>query len=153
MPARAPRARAVWPGRHGEGTEPARSWHGRGTSSAISSVPRAEGPATPPRVGVCASVPAPPPARPPRRPAGGRHAIGMSLTVGTSPFGRHPVGHFNFHPDPPTGSVLFWDPVPYRLRGVFAGETVFDTTEAKLLHETGHLPVYYVPEEALRHDL
>jgi uncharacterized protein (DUF427 family) len=77
----------------------------------------------------------------------------MSLTVGTSPFGKHPAGRFNFHPDPPTGSVLFWDPVPYRLRAVFAGETVFDTTEAKLLHETGHLPVYYVPEEALRHDL
>jgi uncharacterized protein (DUF427 family) len=77
----------------------------------------------------------------------------MSLTVGTSPFGKHPAGRFNFRPDPPTGSVLLWDPVPYRLRGTLGGETLFDTTEAKLLHETGHLPVYYVPEEALRHDL
>jgi uncharacterized protein (DUF427 family) len=77
----------------------------------------------------------------------------MSLTVGSSPFAKHPAGRFNFVPDPPTGSVLFWDPVPYRLRGVFAGQTVFDTTDAKLLHETGHLPVYYVPEAALRHDL
>jgi uncharacterized protein (DUF427 family) len=77
----------------------------------------------------------------------------MSLTTGTSPFGNQPAGRFNFEPDPPTGSVLLWDPVPYRLRGVFAGETVFDTTGARLLHETGHLPVYYVPEESLRHDL
>ena len=43
--------------------------------------------------------------------------------------------------------------MPYRLRGLVAGEAVFDTLGAKLLHETGHLPVYYVPEEDLRHDL
>jgi uncharacterized protein (DUF427 family) len=77
----------------------------------------------------------------------------VSLTTGTSPFGEHPAGGFNFRPDPPTGAVLYWDPVPYRLHGIFAGDTVFDTTDAKLLHETGHLPVYYVPEDALRHDL
>src|SRR5262249_56214985 len=55
--------------------------------------------------------------------------------------------------DPPTGSVLYFDPVPYRLRGTFGGETVFDTLGAKLLYETAHLPVYYVPEDDLRHDL
>jgi uncharacterized protein (DUF427 family) len=43
--------------------------------------------------------------------------------------------------------------VPYRLRGLVAGEAVFDTSDAKLLHETGHLPVYYVPERDLRHEL
>jgi uncharacterized protein (DUF427 family) len=77
----------------------------------------------------------------------------MGLTSGTGPFGEHPAGHFNFEPDPPTGSVLYFDPVPYRLRGVFAGETVFDTLGAKLLYETAHLPVYYVPEEDLRRHL
>ena len=77
----------------------------------------------------------------------------MGLTSGTGPFGHQPAGRFNFTPDPPTGSVLYFDPVPYRLRGVFAGETVFDTLGAKLLYETAHLPVYYVPEEDLRHDL
>ena len=77
----------------------------------------------------------------------------MGLTSGTGPFGHRPAGRFNFTPDPPTGSVLYFDPVPYRLRGVFAGETVFDTLGAKLLYETAHLPVYYVPEEDLRHDL
>jgi uncharacterized protein (DUF427 family) len=77
----------------------------------------------------------------------------MGLTSGTGPFGERPAGRFNFEPDPPTGSVLYFDPVPYRLRGFFAGETVFDTVGAKLLYETAHLPVYYVPEEDLRHAL
>jgi uncharacterized protein (DUF427 family) len=77
----------------------------------------------------------------------------MGLTSGTGPFGERPAGRFNFEPDPPTGSVLYFDPVPYRLRGFFAGEAVFDTVGAKLLYETAHLPVYYVPEEDLRHDL
>ena len=77
----------------------------------------------------------------------------MGLSSGTGPFGNVPAGRFNFTPDPPTGSVLYFDPVPYRLRGKFAGETVFDTLGARLLYETAHLPVYYVPEDDLRHDL
>jgi len=77
----------------------------------------------------------------------------MGLTSGSGPFGHKPAGRFNFMADPPTGAVLFFDPAPYRLRGFFAGEAVFDTTDAKLLYETAHLPVYYVPEEDLRHDL
>jgi uncharacterized protein (DUF427 family) len=77
----------------------------------------------------------------------------MGLTSGTGPFGNRPAGCFNFTPDSPTGSVLYLEPVPYRLRGFLAGEAVFDTLGAKLLYETGHLPVYYVPEADLRHDL
>jgi uncharacterized protein (DUF427 family) len=77
----------------------------------------------------------------------------MGLTSGSGPFGDKPAGDFNFTPDPPTGSVLFFDPVPHRLRGFFAGEAVFDTLGAKLLYETAHLAVYYVPEEDLQHDL
>lgn len=77
----------------------------------------------------------------------------MGLTSGTGPFGARPAGRFNFTPDPPTGSALYFDPVPHRLRGFFSGEAVFDTVSAKLLYETGHLPVYYVPEEDLRPDL
>jgi uncharacterized protein (DUF427 family) len=77
----------------------------------------------------------------------------MGLTSGTGPFGHRPAGRFNFTPEPPTGAALYFDPVPYRLRGFFAGEAVFDTIDAKLLYETAHLPVYYVPEEDLRHDL
>jgi uncharacterized protein (DUF427 family) len=77
----------------------------------------------------------------------------MSLSSARGPFGADPAGRFNFEPSPPTGSVLYWDPVPYRLRAFLAGELVFDTTEAKLLYETGHLPVYYVPESDLRREL
>lgn len=77
----------------------------------------------------------------------------MGLTSGSGPFGARPAGRFNFTPEPATGSVLFFDPVPYRLRGFVAAEAVFDTVGAKLLYETGHLPVYYVPEEDLRHGL
>ena len=77
----------------------------------------------------------------------------MGLTSGTGPFGHRPAGRFNFTPDPATGAVLYFDPVPYRLRGFFAGETVFDTLHAKLLYETAHLPVYYVPEGDLHHEL
>jgi uncharacterized protein (DUF427 family) len=77
----------------------------------------------------------------------------MGLTSGSGPFGARPAGRFNFTVEPPTGSVLYFDPVPHRLRGVVGGEAVFDTVRAQLLYETGHLPVYYVPENDLRHDL
>jgi uncharacterized protein (DUF427 family) len=76
----------------------------------------------------------------------------MPLTVGTGPFGKHPAGRFNTSIDPP-GRILFWDPVPHRVRARFAGETIVDSTNVKLLHETGYLPVYYFPEEDLRADL
>jgi uncharacterized protein (DUF427 family) len=36
-------------------------------------------------------------------------------------------------------------PTRRRLRGVFAGRTLFDTTDALVLFEHDHLPVYYVP--------
>jgi uncharacterized protein (DUF427 family) len=77
----------------------------------------------------------------------------MSLTVGKGPFGKQPQGRFNFEVAPATGSVLFFDPVPQRIRALFAGETVVDSQHAKLLHETGHLPVYYFPLEDVRQDL
>jgi len=77
----------------------------------------------------------------------------MSLTVGRGPFGKEPAGRFNTEIAPPTGAVLFFDPVPQRIRALFAGETVVDSSNAKLLHETGHLPVYYFPLGDVREDL
>jgi len=77
----------------------------------------------------------------------------MGLTSGSGPFGARPAGLFNTEIDPPTGSVLFWDPVPQRIRALVGGETIVDTRNAKLLHESGHLPVYYVPQEDVRFDL
>jgi uncharacterized protein (DUF427 family) len=76
----------------------------------------------------------------------------MSLTVGTGPFGKRPAGLFNTAIDPP-GALIFWDPVPHRVRALCAGETLVDSTNVKLLHETGRLPIYYFPEEDLRHEL
>jgi uncharacterized protein (DUF427 family) len=77
----------------------------------------------------------------------------MGLTNAKGPFSREPTGRFNVRIEPPTGSVLFWDSVPQRIRVMFEGETVVDTLNAKLLHETGHLPVYYFPEDDVRRDL
>lgn len=77
----------------------------------------------------------------------------MGLTSATGPFSKAPAGRFNFAAEPATGSVLFWDPVPQRIRVVVAGETVVDTTNARLLHETGLLPVYYFPDEDVRREL
>jgi uncharacterized protein (DUF427 family) len=77
----------------------------------------------------------------------------MSLTVGRGPFAKEPAGRFNTKIESPTGAVLFFDPVPQRIRALFGGETVVDSTNAKLLHETGHLPVYYFPLGDVRQDL
>jgi uncharacterized protein (DUF427 family) len=77
----------------------------------------------------------------------------MTLTAARGPFSGRSPGTFNFAVEPPTGAVLFWDPVPQRIRVLVEGETIADTTAAKLLHETGHLPVYYLPDEDLRRDV
>jgi uncharacterized protein (DUF427 family) len=76
----------------------------------------------------------------------------MSLTAGAGPFGKRPSGRFNFEPQPP-GSTIFWEPVPYRIRAIVDGEAVADSRGAHLLHETGHLPVYYFPAGDLRDDV
>ena len=45
------------------------------------------------------------------------------------------------------------EPCAKRVRAVFNGETVVDSTRAMLLYETRHLPVYYFPLADLRQDL
>jgi hypothetical protein len=74
----------------------------------------------------------------------------MSLTASTGPFSGKSPGRFNFDFETPTGTVVFWDPVPQRIHGIVAGETVVDSTNAKLLHATGHLPVYSVRDGLLQ---
>jgi uncharacterized protein (DUF427 family) len=76
----------------------------------------------------------------------------MSLTVGTGPFGQHPAGSFNFELPKRRGLIYFEDS-PRRIRATFAGETVVDSRRAKLLHEHGHLPIYYFPRDEVRMDL
>ncbi len=77
----------------------------------------------------------------------------MALTVGTGPFGKHSTGTFNFEVAAPKGHALYFEDSPKRVRAVLGGETVVDSRSVKLMHETGHLPVYYFPEEDIRQDL
>ncbi len=76
----------------------------------------------------------------------------MALMVGTGPFGRRPAGTFNFTVDAPAHQ-LYLEPTPRRIRIVVGGEVVADSSRAMLLHETGLMPVYYLPVEDLRQDL
>lgn len=76
----------------------------------------------------------------------------MGLTNGTGPFGRHPAGTFN-RDMPQRKGLIYTEPFPRRIRGRFAGTTVVDSTNARLLHEAGLLPVLYFPEAEVRMDL
>ncbi len=77
----------------------------------------------------------------------------MTLTIGTGPFGNQSAGTFNFDTGVLRAHTLYFEDSPRRVRVVLGSETVADTKRAKLLHETGHLPVYYFPEEDIRMDL
>jgi uncharacterized protein (DUF427 family) len=71
----------------------------------------------------------------------------MSLTTGTGPFAGAPGGQFNFSLDhAPKHRIFFADYLP-RLRAMLDGAPLLDTTRAKLLYETGILPVPYIPLE------
>lgn len=76
----------------------------------------------------------------------------MSLTVGSGPLAADAAGRFNIEIDR-SAAVMLWDPVPQRVRAILAKETVVDSRSALLLHESGHLPVYYIPESDVRVDL
>jgi len=77
----------------------------------------------------------------------------MALTVETGPFGERSKGTFNFDTGVLQPHTLYFEDSPRRVRVMFGGETIADSKRAKLLHETGHLPVYYFPEEDVRMDL
>jgi hypothetical protein len=74
----------------------------------------------------------------------------MSLTIGTGPFGDQGDKTFNFQVQAPGGHVLYLEDSPRWVRVMLGGETVADSKRVKLLHESGHLPVYYFPEEDVR---
>jgi uncharacterized protein (DUF427 family) len=77
----------------------------------------------------------------------------MALTKGTGPFGEKRNGKFNFDTSVLKAHTLYFEDCSKRVRAVFGGETVADSRRVKIMHETGHLPVYYFPEEDLRQDL
>lgn len=76
----------------------------------------------------------------------------MSLTKGHGPLAPEPGGERNYTLDGPAHRLWF-EPSPRRVRAVFGGETVADSRRARLLHETGLLPVYYFPRDDVRMDL
>ena len=77
----------------------------------------------------------------------------MTLTIGTGPFGDQGDKTFNFEVRAPRDHVLFFEGSPRRVRVMFGGETVADSRRVKLMHEQGHLPVYYFPRGDVRRDL
>lgn len=76
----------------------------------------------------------------------------MSLTHGTGPFAPGAAGVFNARLDLPE-PLLFFDPYLPRVRAMFEGETVVDSLNTRLLHETARLPVFYFPLADVREDL
>lgn len=75
----------------------------------------------------------------------------MTLTLGQAPLSSKPSGATNYEVSGPAHRILVED-TPKRLRVRVGGETVLDTTRAKLLHESNLLPRYYVPLEDIRDD-
>lgn len=75
----------------------------------------------------------------------------MSLTIGTGPFGDASAGSFNF--DRPDGTVVYLERSPRWIRGRLGGETVVDSRNVRMLHESGRLPVWLFPEDDVRLDL
>lgn len=70
----------------------------------------------------------------------------MSLTLRGRPLASAPPETVNYHIDAP-GHRLLFDPFPRRIRAVFAGHTVLDSTRGMLLHESNLLPQLYVPRD------
>jgi len=71
----------------------------------------------------------------------------MGLTISNGPLSRQDAAiASNYRIDGPEHLLLFAD-FPRRVRAVFADVAVLDITRGRLLHETGSLPVLYVPED------
>jgi uncharacterized protein (DUF427 family) len=75
----------------------------------------------------------------------------MSLTLGSGPLGGRP-GSSNYTFQSPQHKILF-EPDARRLRAFVGKALVLDTTGAHLLHETGILPVPYIPIADLNAEL
>jgi uncharacterized protein (DUF427 family) len=76
----------------------------------------------------------------------------MSLTISSGPLAGRSPENVNYQIEGPAHRLLMQE-FPRRIRAVFGGETVLDTTHAMLLHETGLLPQLYIPRDRIRQDL
>ena len=61
---------------------------------------------------------------------------------------RRPSGYAK-HPN----YRISFEPCRKRIRAVVGGETVIDTLQARLMHESKHIPVYYFPRCDVRMEL
>jgi uncharacterized protein (DUF427 family) len=78
----------------------------------------------------------------------------MSITLGSiAPLGRPTGGVLNFPVPNKPAHLLYIHALPQRIRGEVAGETVVDTTGARMLHETALLPRWYLPASDVRREL
>ncbi|MBW8486395.1 DUF427 domain-containing protein [Actinomadura parmotrematis] len=73
----------------------------------------------------------------------------MSLTMPPGPLSGQPGENVNYRIEGPAHR-LYGHPFPRRVRAEFGGETVLDTERGLYVHETGLLPVLYVPEDDVR---
>jgi len=69
----------------------------------------------------------------------------MTLTAGSGPWSERPLGRFE--------DGRFIEPVWPRIRGIFARETVVDSSHAVLVWVPGSLAVYRFPADEVRMDL
>lgn len=76
----------------------------------------------------------------------------MTLTRSPGPLAGSDGHQTNYRIDGPAHQLLM-HPFPRRVRAELAGETVLDTRDGVLLHETGLSPQLYVPEADVRADL
>ncbi|PRX97421.1 DUF427 domain-containing protein [Allonocardiopsis opalescens] len=76
----------------------------------------------------------------------------MSLTFGYGPLSRRVPETVNYRLDGPQHRLLL-HPFPRRIRAVVGEVTVLDTERGRLLHETGLLPVLYVPLDDIRDEV
>lgn len=76
----------------------------------------------------------------------------MTLTFPGSPLSGNPPQEVNYRIEGPKHRLLF-HPHPRRVRALLGGEVVADTTAGALLHETGILPRFYIPEGDLNTEL
>lgn len=76
----------------------------------------------------------------------------MTLTLSRAPLSTNRPSEVNYELSGPD-RLLLLDEFPRRVRAVFAGQSVADTTRGRLLHESGLLPVLYVPDDDVRTDM
>ncbi|MCT2591444.1 DUF427 domain-containing protein [Streptomyces sp. N2-109] len=76
----------------------------------------------------------------------------MTLTLSHGPLSGAPPQSVNYDIEGPAHR-LFFQQFPRRVRAVIGGETVVDTRDGKLLHETGLLPQLYIPLADVRSDV